>query len=411
MTTTINADNGVVSGSAGLKYSSDSSGVLALQTNGTTAVTVDASQNVTLAGTLTTTGVTTFQAGTAALPSITTTGDTNTGIFFPAADTIAFSEGGVEAARIDSSGNLLVGTTTPVFNAAGRGLITINGSSAAALGFTAGAVDKGIILHTGTDMIMSNSVSGAMTFQTNNTERARIDSSGNVGIGMTPVASYGLLQVGSAVTSALGVSGLQGYVAGTNSALGQNGNMSIVTTNAQAVDIGGSIGLGGKFVAAGTSVLFAQISGRKENSTDNNSAGYLQFATQPNGGTPTERMRIDSSGNVFVGGTTQNTSTKPVYASNTAKAWVSFGGTGAINGSAFNVSSVTRISTGNFEVNFSSAMPNTNFVATANSWQSASNSGVAYNVISFTTAKYQISTYENNALTNPTAVYSIVFGT
>lgn len=54
MTTTINADDGVVSGSAGLKYSADSSGVLALQTNGTTAVTVDASQNTTLAGTLTT---------------------------------------------------------------------------------------------------------------------------------------------------------------------------------------------------------------------------------------------------------------------------------------------------------------------------------------------------------------------
>ena len=46
MAATINADDGVVSGSAGLKYSADSSGVLALQTAGTTAVTVDASQNV-----------------------------------------------------------------------------------------------------------------------------------------------------------------------------------------------------------------------------------------------------------------------------------------------------------------------------------------------------------------------------
>jgi hypothetical protein len=50
-------------------------------------------------------------AGTASLPVITTTGDTNTGIFFPAADTIAFTEGGTESARIDSSGNLLVGDT------------------------------------------------------------------------------------------------------------------------------------------------------------------------------------------------------------------------------------------------------------------------------------------------------------
>jgi hypothetical protein len=50
-------------------------------------------------------------AGTASLPVITTTGDVNTGIFFPAADTIAFTEGGVESMRIDSSGNLGLGVT------------------------------------------------------------------------------------------------------------------------------------------------------------------------------------------------------------------------------------------------------------------------------------------------------------
>jgi hypothetical protein len=62
--------------------------------------------------TLSASGVATVSAGTAALPAITTTGDTNTGIFFPAADTIAFTEGGAEAMRIDSSGQLLVGTTS-----------------------------------------------------------------------------------------------------------------------------------------------------------------------------------------------------------------------------------------------------------------------------------------------------------
>ena len=58
-------------------------------------------------------------AGTVSLPAITTTGDTNTGIFFPAADTIAFSEGGVEAMRIDSSGNLLIGKTSTTNSVAG----------------------------------------------------------------------------------------------------------------------------------------------------------------------------------------------------------------------------------------------------------------------------------------------------
>ena len=55
--------------------------------------------------TLEATGVTTVQAGTAALPAITTTGDTNTGIFFSAADTIDFTEGGVACGQFDSSAN------------------------------------------------------------------------------------------------------------------------------------------------------------------------------------------------------------------------------------------------------------------------------------------------------------------
>jgi len=46
-----------------------------------------------------------FAAGSASTPSITTTGDTNTGIFFSAADTIDFAEGGTATGQFDSSGN------------------------------------------------------------------------------------------------------------------------------------------------------------------------------------------------------------------------------------------------------------------------------------------------------------------
>ena len=104
MSTIINATttNGVV-------IQPDNSGSLVLQTNsGTTALTIDTSQRAA------------FVAGTAALPAITTTGDTNTGMFFPAADTIAFAEGGVEAMRLDSSGRVTM-PYQPAFCAQGNG--------------------------------------------------------------------------------------------------------------------------------------------------------------------------------------------------------------------------------------------------------------------------------------------------
>jgi hypothetical protein len=89
-----------------------------------TATTVNAALNGTLgattpstvaATTISASGVSTFSAGSAGAPAITTAGDTNTGMFFPAADTIAFSEGGTESMRIDSSGNLGLGVTPSVW--------------------------------------------------------------------------------------------------------------------------------------------------------------------------------------------------------------------------------------------------------------------------------------------------------
>ena len=53
-----------------------------------------------------------FQAGTASAPSLHFTGDTNTGIYAPAADSVAVVTGGSARTTVDSSGRLLVGTTT-----------------------------------------------------------------------------------------------------------------------------------------------------------------------------------------------------------------------------------------------------------------------------------------------------------
>jgi hypothetical protein len=64
MTTIISADNGTVSGSAGLKSTADSSGILAFQTGAnTTAVTIDASQNVKFSNNISVGGATPTTSG------------------------------------------------------------------------------------------------------------------------------------------------------------------------------------------------------------------------------------------------------------------------------------------------------------------------------------------------------------
>ena len=75
----------------------------------------------TVGTTLGVTGVSTFAAGTAALPALTTTGDTNTGIYYPAADTFAVTTGGTERVRVSSSGNVGVGVTPSAWGR-GKGL-------------------------------------------------------------------------------------------------------------------------------------------------------------------------------------------------------------------------------------------------------------------------------------------------
>ena len=58
----------------------------------------------TVGTTLGVTGVSTFAAGTALLPALTTTGDTNTGIYYPAADTFAVTTGGTQRILVNSTG-------------------------------------------------------------------------------------------------------------------------------------------------------------------------------------------------------------------------------------------------------------------------------------------------------------------
>jgi hypothetical protein len=234
-----------------------------------------------------------FADGTVSAPSITNSGDTNTGIYFPAADTIAFTEGGVESMRIDSSGNVIVGGASAILSSAGRGNITVNGSSSAIYTLGIGGAERGYLYVDGSSVALSSSTTIPLVFQTNGSERMAINSSGNVGIGTSsPAARLDVLSPSNQVITNLGHPSTSteanngGALLRIQNTSNTNGNMeSLIFANANA---------------SATSAIFGY------NTNQSTNEGFMTFGTRNSGGTFGERMRISSSGDLFLNTTGYN---------------------------------------------------------------------------------------------------------
>jgi hypothetical protein len=192
--------------------------VLAGATSGSATLQATDAQTVTLTlpastGTLVVTGgaqTIEFADGSASAPSITNSGDTNTGMFFPAADSIGFTEGGAEIARFDSSGTFIVGPF------GGNGNAVVAGSSSPSFTNQPGTnllLKSGDGSGTGSSfMTFSTSPAGSSGTTVNTAaERMRIDSSGHVIVGHTAALGTGVtpnMQVKGTGASNFGAYGL-----------------------------------------------------------------------------------------------------------------------------------------------------------------------------------------------------------
>ena len=242
-------------------------------------------------------GVLTVTAGAVGTPAITTAGDTNTGIFFPAADTIAFSEGGVEAMRLDSSGNLGLGVTPSAWTIKALQVSTTSLSSDSNDAYlTANGFFGGSWKYINTDFATqyyqvngehvwrtapSGTAGNAITF----TQAMTLDDSGNLGLGT------------SSPEAKLQVAG------GANPYLVQNSGRAVYGIDIQATaGASGAFGAALSFGAGGTGrAAIAAVQG----TADADTAG-LAFFTHDSGTSSAdavEAMRITSAGNVGIGNT------------------------------------------------------------------------------------------------------------
>jgi hypothetical protein len=315
--------------------------------------------NFNLSGTLT-------AASTATATKFIPTGTsvTGNGMYLPAANSLGFSTNGAETVRINSTGDVGIGTASP-----GARLSVDSGAAALTTNFNSTNASGGYVRFQNSGTAIGDVGSGAMLFSggtagdfgltsrsgnlvlgTSSAERMRIDGSGNVGIAVTPTSAWGsnakVLQfVGSgcifAQTNANIVSLMdnvywtntdfryiatdvatkytqyQGAHVFSNAVSGTAGAVMTLTER-MTIDASGNVGIGSTPAFALGSGLEVQRAGiatvRLENSSGSNgieiaadsTANGIRFYglnSAPFVFSPnaTERMRIDSSGLVGIG--------------------------------------------------------------------------------------------------------------
>ena len=204
--------------------------------------------------------------GTASAPAVQGN-DSNTGVFFPAVDTVAVATAGVERLRVDSSGNVGIGNSSPTVRLE---VVTTSGTATAKIWSATNTTPiADLELQRGTNATWGADVygdyrlrndSGALLFQygesTVTTERMRINASGNVGIGtVSPQAKLDIGDTSAAFTA------------------------SIIRASATGI----------------AELRFADTVDNAGYVSYDHTSNYMRFATSA-----TERMRIDASGNVSI---------------------------------------------------------------------------------------------------------------
>jgi len=229
--------NGQIATLNGILYVySSANGSWSKQTSGSGTLPVSVSGTLNISGTTTT-------------PTLTS----------PAATPLTIQSAGTTAITVDASQNVGIGTSLP-----GARLEISKASGAADLRFSVGGTLYGNFYSSISDTNIFSVAANPLIFGTTNTERMRIDQSGSVGIGTSSIDNFGstsrLLKIAGTASSGYGA--------------------ILLNSGAKTIEI---------LCNSDSNVL----------TIGSRSNDYFGFCTND-----TERMRIDTSGNLLVGTTT-----------------------------------------------------------------------------------------------------------